>query len=310
MSLELPNVTLCCIDTRFPELAEYSIHRSTERAGVRFGEVILFTSSARAAFPRRFETALRVVAIPDIASKIAYSQFVISELPSLVDSDYVLITQWDSFVLSKMAWRPSFLDFDYIGAAWPFLPPPYQVGNGGFSLRSRRLLVAARQHIEDVDENEDFLICVRHRAELVKNYGLQFADIDHARAFAFERLPPDGIAFGFHGLFNFDRTLPRTELNDYLEAMPDVLVDMIEGAELATRLCDSGEKEMARLIARKRLLRNPRDPQTQRLAVKLWSRNQPCWCGSGSAFKRCHGYFGDTGREPSASAVAARNSVA
>lgn len=291
MCLQLRNVALCCIDTRFPELAEYSIHRSTQCAGIEFGEVILFTSSARIDFVRRFENPMRVIAIPEIGSKIAYSQFVISELPSLVKSDYVLLTQWDSFALSAAAWRPSFLGFDYIGAAWPFLPPPYQVGNGGFSLRSRRLLEVARQQIQEVNENEDLLICVRHRAELENRHGLRFADMDHARAFAFERLAPDGRAFGFHGLFNFDRALPRAELSDYIEAMPGVLADMIEGAELATRLFESGDQEMARLITRKRLLRNPKDLQTQRLALSLWSRNQRCWCGSGSAFKRCHGNF-------------------
>jgi hypothetical protein len=160
---------------------------------------------------------LRVVAIPDIASKIAQSQFVISELPSLIDSDYVLKTQWDSLLLSKRPWRPSFLDFDYIGAAYPFLAPLFRLGNRGFRLRSRRLPGAARQRIEDIDENEDLHICVRHGDELVTKHGLRLADIDHVRAFAFERLPREGIAFGFHGFLNFDRTLPRTERNDDLE---------------------------------------------------------------------------------------------
>ena len=85
MSFELASASLCCTATRFPELAEFSIHQLTQRAGVRIDKVNLFTSGARAALPRRFETALRVVAIPDFVSKIADSQFVISKPPSLVE---------------------------------------------------------------------------------------------------------------------------------------------------------------------------------------------------------------------------------
>jgi hypothetical protein len=289
MPLELPNVTLCCIDTRFPELAEYSLHRSTTVAQVRFGEVLLFTAESRRRFEQRHATGVRVVGIDDIRSKNDYSRFVIRDLPDLVSGKHVLVTQWDSFVLDASAWREAFLEFDYIGAVWPFLPPPFRVGNGGFSLRSRRLLETARELVTEVRQNEDLLICMSHRRELEARYGVRFADEATAHAFAFERDAPAQRAFGFHGLFNFDLAFGRDELERWVEAMPAPLADTIEGAELAVRLFERGERATAQAIVRKRILSNPGDPMTQRLALKGWSRNEACWCGSGNAFKRCHG---------------------
>ena len=47
-------------------------------------------------------------------------------------------------MLDGAAWRPEFLDYDYIGAVWPHVLDKYNVGNGGFSLRSKALLEACR----------------------------------------------------------------------------------------------------------------------------------------------------------------------
>jgi len=288
MSLSLPGVTICCIDTRFPELAEYSLHRSIEAAQVEFGEAVLFTSASGAAFDRRFDFPLRIVSIPDIGSKIDYSRFVIKELPAHVATDHVLVTQWDSFVLDASAWRPEFLDVDYVGAVWHWMPQPYNVGNGGFSLRSTRLLRAAGEAIDRIDENEDLLICRRHRPDLEFNFGMRFADESMAARFAFERSRPDGPTFGFHGLFNFDRVMPADQLAAYVETLPAQLALTYEGGELAVQLFDAGRRDLAKLLVQRRLRTDANDRLGLGLAARMWEAQDPCWCGSGRPSGDCH----------------------
>jgi hypothetical protein len=112
-----------------------------------------------------------------------------------------LCIQWDGFVLRGEAWDPAFLDYDYIGAPWPHFRDAYNVGNGGFSLRSRRLLEACKELPFDRSELEDVLICRRWRPQL-EQQGIRFAPERIAQRFAYERTIPTGDEFGFHGAFN------------------------------------------------------------------------------------------------------------
>lgn len=77
-----------------------------------------------------------------------YSRFVLQDLHTYIETSHVLIVQADGFVLNPGLWNPGWLDYDYVGAPWPetlrvgkyVIPLANRVGNGGFSLRSRRLL--------------------------------------------------------------------------------------------------------------------------------------------------------------------------
>ena len=80
--------------------------------------------------------------IPRVASAREYSRFVIKDLLRDIATDFVQIIQWDGYVINGPAWTNEFLDYDYIGARWWFRKHDRNVGNGGFSLRSRRLLEA------------------------------------------------------------------------------------------------------------------------------------------------------------------------
>jgi hypothetical protein len=86
--------------------------------------------------------------IKPIESIYDYSEFVIKELANYFTTSHVLMAQWDGFIWQTAMWSNEFLQYDYIGAPWPdkFLvkgiPRHFNVGNGGFSLRSRRLSLA------------------------------------------------------------------------------------------------------------------------------------------------------------------------
>ena len=63
-------------------------------------------------------------------------------MPHVIKEEYVLIIQSDGYAVNPESWDDKFLDYDYIGAVWTWHPEGVQVGNGGFCIRSRKLLDA------------------------------------------------------------------------------------------------------------------------------------------------------------------------
>jgi hypothetical protein len=127
--LELPDVTLCCIDTINHALALRALRQSS--AQIRFGRT-LFISDREVSAPD-----LEVEIVAPLTSRDDYSQFVLKSLASRIDTSHVLLVQWDGYVINPAAWREEFLGCDYIGAQWFWHDDGMRVGNGGFSLRSR-----------------------------------------------------------------------------------------------------------------------------------------------------------------------------
>jgi len=125
-----------------------------------------------------------------------------------------MIVQRDGFFINVNAWRNEFLDYDYIGAPWA----DGGVGNGGFSIRSKRLLKFVANHPTSSDPQFDFspedgLICSTFRKDL-ESTGHRFAPTNVAANFSREGLfflPED--VFGFHGKHTFF-------LNKYTEENP------------------------------------------------------------------------------------------
>ena len=133
--LDLPGVTLCCVDTVHPDLALRALRRSA--AGVRFARTLLLTDRA----PDAPDIELRL--IPALGSREAYSLFILKSLVDYIATAHVLLIQWDGFVINPQAWRDEFLACDYIGAKWFWRDSSLRVGNGGFSLRSRETAAGA-----------------------------------------------------------------------------------------------------------------------------------------------------------------------
>jgi len=136
--LDLPTVTLCCIDTANHALALRALERS--RSSTRFARTLFLTDT----LPKGLSVpaGVDVATIARIASRDDYSRFILKSLLPYFGTPHVLVVQWDGYVVNPAAWDPAFLDCDYIGATWFWQPPGKRVGNGGFSLRSRRLFEA------------------------------------------------------------------------------------------------------------------------------------------------------------------------
>lgn len=142
--------------------------------------------------------------IPKLEGLEGYSNFCMREMVNHVKTPHVLVVQADGYVLNAEAWTDEFLKYDYIGAPWL---PSNAVGNGGFSLRSKRLLEALTKLPTTYDHPEDTAICLYHRAELEKQ-GMKFAPVELARKFSFEgrswnNTDWDGISKSWNGEFGF-----------------------------------------------------------------------------------------------------------
>lgn len=152
--------------------------------------------------PSVFGLGIQWVEIPHL-TYADYNNFVIRDLGTHINSDHCLLVQEDGYPINPAAWAPEFLEYDYIGAPWPVrlvqAGESYRVGNGGFSLRSRRLLELGRD-IPVTGGNEDVALCQIHRDELEAK-GIKFAPPEVAARFSKEFKVPEndgGEHFGFH----------------------------------------------------------------------------------------------------------------
>lgn len=193
---DLRNVSLCSATSVNVLATMRALVRCMQAA--EFGEVILFTDVQDVVAP----PGIRIVPIPRLTSSQSYSTFILRDLPRWVTLDYCLVAQWDGFILDPASWDPAFLGFDYIGAPWPQFDDECNVGNGGFSLRSQRLLQACTRITLGPSEPEDVAICRSNRLYLEGSHGIRFANSETAGRFAYERDRQALRPFGFHGVFN------------------------------------------------------------------------------------------------------------
>lgn len=154
-----------------------------------------------------------------------YSRFCIKEISDHFETDYVLILQMDSCIWNINNWTYDFFNFDYIGAPWKNNNPSLVklkpnldkcddmlVGNGGFSLRSKKLCDYIKNNSDDYTRmNEDLYICAKKRNEL-EQHGFTFAPHYIAKKFAIE-CDVDRASFGIHKFIIDKRTNKKIDIN-------------------------------------------------------------------------------------------------
>lgn len=213
-NLSLPSVTLLLIETRENELANLAVRDCLRR--VTFGDVLIFTNAPETYVGCPTYTGeeknmmegqrVRVVAVPDWPDKMGWSRWTWQGAAPYVRTTHALCIQWDSWVTEPGMWRPEYLDYDYIGAPW-WYKDGMNVGNGGFCLRSTKLMRYLRKHRDRLpckDALDDDLLCRRYRPTLEQE-GFTWAPEALASDFAFEvqRPSPHSHHFGFHACYNF-----------------------------------------------------------------------------------------------------------
>ncbi len=214
--LNLKNVTLIAADC-------VDIGKLTKAADIcesfaNFGAVKLLTC------PSNGTPALdsRIINIRDINSKEEYDKFMMEEINEYVTTEYALVFQSDGFILNPNAWDEEYLKYDYIGAPWGY-PGNKGVGNGGFSLRSKKLLeecanATFEREYGGLENQEDMQICVKHR-KYFESKGIKYAPKELAAKFSIEGNPENDRIwthqFGFHDLEQTDTSnfiIPNKEV--------------------------------------------------------------------------------------------------
>ena len=259
--LDLSAITLLCVETRDPALAHFAIQKCTQQA--RFGKMVLITDLAKLSSQPDDQASnqaedheqnskvarlqgVEYVQAPSISTTKDYSDLLLTGLRQYVSGTHVLIIQWDSFILHPELWTNDFLQYDYIGAVWPHHPDT-PVGNGGFSLRSVKLLEALESPTVSKRHPEDFCVCVDNKALLESEFGIRFAPAPIGEQFAVERSDWHP-AFGFHGFFNFSKALGDTELEHFLDMLPSDYLGGVDTYDLIDSLQHDEKQPLAKKI--------------------------------------------------------------
>ncbi|HVZ13763.1 MAG TPA: DUF5672 family protein [Bauldia sp.] len=209
--IRLDDVTVCAADSVSPDLAARALEICL--AGLDFADAILFSDTHVAG-------NFRHVAIDRLKSLDDYSRFCLRDLPRLTSTPFVLLVQWDGYVVEPERWSGVFRKYDYVGAPVYEVDGEVWVGNGGFSLRSRKLLDALPQLTLPAGKPEDLVICRINRERLEREFGINFAPVEIASRFSYEIRHPGRPTFGFHSASNFWRHLSDAEIVDVFEHLP------------------------------------------------------------------------------------------
>ena len=216
--IKLSDVTLVCIDGRRDlfHIKDSINALKYSKFNIDFFKCILFSpKSTLSDLPTK--NLLKNLGIDLVNfegdSILHYNNFVIKKLNNFIDSNFVLIVQSDGFVLNPHLWQDKFLNFDYIGAPWEhriiqssnIISPKVKqsmsyslVGNGGFSLRSKKLLIETQNSNFEII-NEDAYICAEN-FKYFNQKSINFAPIELAKYFSWDHVGSVDISklFGFH----------------------------------------------------------------------------------------------------------------
>ena len=232
MNLPIDIISVNCLN---PLESLKALDYSTEI--LKFNNSYLFTNE------KINSTKHKVININKFNSITDYSDFILG-IGNYVDSEYVLIVQDDGYIINPKKWTNEFLAYDYIGAPWPgqytwrkrwknetylkayINSKKNRVGNGGFSLRSRKFLNFSSAFNSTNGIPEDVFLCLINYESAKKN-GIKFPSAEIAYNFSCE-VPLGGFNlskeiknhhldinqhFGWHGkrVKNFEHLLKLKE---------------------------------------------------------------------------------------------------
>lgn len=171
----------------------------------------------------------------DDENRSGFCESFVQQTNKFILEDFCLNVQHDSTIIDVEKWDNRFMDYDYIGAPWPMSiiqasdmvagridEIPNVVGNGGFSLRTRKFVEESAK-LGWEHKNEDLNICV-FNYDRMTSAGIKFAPPELAAKFSKEHPTPYGAfsrellysydSFGFHGEFN---TAGMNFINHYMD---------------------------------------------------------------------------------------------
>jgi len=209
--LKLPNVSLLAIAHK-KDVDQTQISMKISSENIKFGAVKLLTSAQ----PKIKYPDIEYVPIKPMNLE-EFNKTMIEDLHKHFETTHCLFVQADSFVVNYKLWKDEFLKYDYIGAPWSdelvinenlvLNVKKNPVGNGGFSLRSRKLLrTTAKIDYDSLKfplKSEDVVVCHYLYDKMIEE-GIKFSPPKLASQFSIENVNNlygqnlDSV-FGFHG---------------------------------------------------------------------------------------------------------------
>ena len=210
----MKKLTVVTIGTTNHELMEHSL--TTTLNAVDCEEVIVFSDKNIL----DYGTYIPIKANFDIDD---YNLFCLKSLSAFIKTEFVMIVQYDGMAVHKSMWDDDFYNYDIIGAPWPerfsWIKQDERVGNGGFCIRSAKLLdalkdYAIRTYYDIRFKNEDAVISQGFNSYLQQQYNIKYAPVELANKFSHEWCNDSGKTLGFHGVWNvplyFNEEITRT----------------------------------------------------------------------------------------------------
>ena len=206
----MKDITLVAIEFQWYDLTRYAIEHSLKHIDPK--EVLIISD-------KEILPGARHVNTPPVANISEYANIMLKGVGPHVNTGHALYVQWDGIAYNKDQWTDEFLKYDYIGAPWPWEPEGRNIGNGGFSLRSKKLLDACLDdRIRLGTERsvaEDNVIGSDNREYLENTYNIKFATTALAKQFSFE-LGQYQPSFGFHGLWNVFNLMENDDMDYFV----------------------------------------------------------------------------------------------
>lgn len=207
--LNLPDVTLVCVTSVKIDQNVKALKQSME--GIKFGDVKFISDICPEDLPKNVNYVNC-----DKLSYDGFSEYTFLKLWKDIETSHSLLVHHDGFVVRPDLWSDEFLNFDYIGAPWIYSETSYitddgehvDVGNGGFCLRTKKMLELPTQLGLKLEHrqgfyNDDGNFCVYHRKTFLEN-GIKYAPKEIAAKFSTEIIIP-GLSqesFGFHSFIH------------------------------------------------------------------------------------------------------------
>lgn len=209
----MKDITLVTIEPKYHELAKIGLEQTLKHIDVK--EVLTFSD-------KDILDGARNVLISGKTTFQEYQMIMLKGMLEHVNTEHIIFQQWDAMAYDGTKWTDEFLQYDYIGAVWPWEPEFRNVGNGGFSLRSRKLMEATADSRITLIDNEDAVFCKHHRALLENEFGVKYAPTQLAKKFSHEiaegtfKYEP---GFGFHGQWNVVKLAPMDVVEFFINDM-------------------------------------------------------------------------------------------
>lgn len=210
------NLTIVAVDTAYHALTSRAIEQAVK---VTNSKNVLVLSDQNI-YPGSDLVKIDPITQPE------YSKIVLKDLAPYIKTDHFMVIQYDGMPIDAEQWNPEYLNYDYIGAAWPWGPENRRVGNGGFSIRSRKLAEACTDDqvvfnppgYGDNNYMEDTHICHMYR-DFLESKGITYATVPLAKQFSAELPGGRYPTFGFHGTLCLPYYLDDDHMEFYIDNM-------------------------------------------------------------------------------------------